>query len=151
MILYLDTSAIVKKYFKEPGSSEVVSRWKEALEIVTSSIAYAETMAAIYRKEREINVNRAIFESILDSFHEDWRSLIRVEVTDDLNKSIHALLIKYPLRGFDVIHLASALSIREKLPESFVLACFDRRLCQAAQTEGLDTLPTDSDALPMER
>ena len=37
MILYLDTSALVKRYFKEEYSNEVISRWQEAEEIVTSS------------------------------------------------------------------------------------------------------------------
>ena len=30
MILYLDTSALVKKYFQEKNSSEVISAWKES-------------------------------------------------------------------------------------------------------------------------
>ena len=32
MILYLDTSALVKKYFEESNSSEVTSAWKSAYE-----------------------------------------------------------------------------------------------------------------------
>jgi predicted nucleic acid-binding protein len=53
MILYLDTSALVKKYVKEPGSSKVVSAWKKALCIATSAVTYAELLAAFYRKSRE--------------------------------------------------------------------------------------------------
>ncbi len=30
MILYLDTSALVKRYFKEPHSNDLLSKWKEA-------------------------------------------------------------------------------------------------------------------------
>jgi PIN domain nuclease of toxin-antitoxin system len=51
MILYLDTSALLKKYFKESGSSEVISEWKKADAIATSMVAYAETMAAVFRKK----------------------------------------------------------------------------------------------------
>lgn len=51
MILYLDTSAIVKKYFKEQGSMEVIRLWKKTNSIVTSTVAYAETLAAIHRKK----------------------------------------------------------------------------------------------------
>jgi len=47
MILYLDTSALVKKYFKETGSDEVISKWQEATGIITSSVAYAESLASI--------------------------------------------------------------------------------------------------------
>ncbi len=48
MILYLDTSAIVKKYFKEQGSIEVIRLWKKTSSIVTSTVTYAETLAAIH-------------------------------------------------------------------------------------------------------
>lgn len=59
MILYLDTSALVKKYFKEPGSIEVIAKWKQATEIATSSVAYAELTASVYRKQRELFECRA--------------------------------------------------------------------------------------------
>ena len=36
MILYLDTSTLLKKYFQETGSDEITARWKEATGIVTS-------------------------------------------------------------------------------------------------------------------
>jgi len=143
MILYLDTSALLKRYFKELGSTEIISKWKEATGIATSSVAYAETMASFYRKKREINMNGKVFATILNSFQRDWTSFIRLEVTDDLNESIDRIVANYALRGFDAIHLASALMIHERVPEHFVFACFDRMLIQAAQTEGLKTLPTD--------
>ncbi len=143
MILYLDTSALLKKYYKEPGSTEVISRWKEATGIVTSSVAYAETMASFYRKKREVNIRGKLLGKILNSFQRDWTSFIRVEVTDDLNESIDKIVARYPLRGFDSIHLASALIIHQRVPEQFLFACFDRNLIQAAQVEGLETLPTN--------
>lgn len=146
MILYLDTSALLRKYFKEPGSNEIISKWKEATGIVTSSVAYAEAMAAFYRKKREIDLNGTIFGTILNSFHSDWPSFIRVEVTDDLNESIDKIVANYALRGFDAIHLASALIIHEKASEDFLFACFDKMLVQAAEMEGLKTLPTDLEA-----
>ena len=45
MILYLDTSAFLKKYFREAGTDEIIARWKDATGIVTSSVAYAEALA----------------------------------------------------------------------------------------------------------
>ncbi len=74
------------------------------------------------------------------------RGTFRPEVTDDLNEPIDRIVANYPLRGFDAIHLASALMIHERIPEHFVFACFDRMLIQAAQTEGLKTLATDQGA-----
>ena len=141
MILYLDTSALVKKYFKEAGSEELIDSWKAATEIVISSVAYAEAMAVFHRKRRETHISPRISATILNSFQRDWESFIRIEVTDDLNESINRITAAYPLRGFDAIHLASALLIYESIPEDFWFACFDRILLQAAQGEGLETLP----------
>ena len=141
MILYLDTSAFVKRYFKEEYSNEVISRWQEAEEIVTSSVAYAETMACFYRKKREAKLTHGFIGEITELFRMDWGSFIRVEVNDELNQYIDMVVSKHPLRGFDAIHLASALVIQERLPEDFLFVCFDNKLALAAHEEGLIGFP----------
>jgi len=141
MILYLDTSALLKKYFKEVGSAEVIARWDEAAGIATSSVAYAETMASMYRKKRETSLEDTLIRKITNTFQKDWESFIRVEVNDGLKRHIDRVVEKYPLRGFDAIHLASAIVIHESLPEGFVFACFDDVLVRAARSEGLETFP----------
>jgi len=141
MILYLDTSALLKKYFNEVGSNEIITNWKAAEAIVISTVAYAETLAAIHRKKREMGSEKAMFEKILELFKRDWNSFIRVEVTDELNEWIDKMISRYPLRGFDAIHLASALIVHDRLPENFLFACYDNPLLQAAQMAGLQTLP----------
>ena len=141
MILYLDTSALLKKYFRETGSDEVITRWKEATGIATSSVAYAEALASIHRKKRAVKFNNDVFQKIIRLFRRDWNSLIRVEVTDELNDWIDKMVSHYPLRGFDAIHLASALIVHDRLPQKFLFACYDNKLLQAAQSAGLQTLP----------
>ena len=141
MILYLDTSALIKKYFSEDGSDAVISKWQEANGIVTASVAYAEALASMYRKKRETKFGKDTLGDLLDAFRRDWHSFIRVEVTDDLNEWIVQLVSRYPLRGLDAIHLASALIVQETLQEQFLFACFDQRLLQAAQSAGLETMP----------
>lgn len=141
MILYLDTSALVKKYFKEKNSSEVISTWKSSLGIATSAVAYAELLAAVYRKASEMRVKKSLFESVVRLFHEDWSSFIIVEIDNRLNETIHKVIATHALRGFDAIHLASALTIASAVVDNFLFACYDERLRRAAQAEGLDTLP----------
>ncbi len=146
MILYLDTSAILKRYFREHFSDAVIALWKSASHLVTSSVAYAETMASMYRKQREADLKVSLIENVVTSFSDDWQAFIRVEVNDDLNDLISGLVVRHPLRGFDAIHLASALAIHKRLPRDFVFACFDKALLTAARAEGLETFPSaDSD------
>lgn len=140
MILYLDTSALVKRYFRESYSDEIIARWKSAEQIVTSFVAYAETKASLQRKKREAGLDDALIQEITAAFRRDWESFIRVEVNDELNRYIDRVVEAYPLRGFDAIHLASALAIHETLSEDFVFACFDSRLASAAQSEGLQVI-----------
>ncbi|SRR6056297_1813205 len=136
MILYLDTSALVKRYFQEPFTEKVLSKWQEAEAIVTSSVTYAETLAAIYRKKREASLDTAITQGLVKAFHKDWESMIRVDVCDELNPNIHSVLQHHALRGFDAVHLASALVIQEQVPGTIFFACFDQQLNQAAQENG---------------
>ena len=55
MMLYLDTSAVVKLYVEESMSSEVVVAVEEAEAVATSLIAYAEARAAFARARRGIH------------------------------------------------------------------------------------------------
>jgi len=143
MILYLDTSALVKKYLEEVGSKDIISLWKESMAIATSSITYAETMASFHRKKREANLNETIINATIDSFQKDWESFVRVEVNNSLNEIINKIVALYPLRGFDAIHLASALIIHTRVPQTFLFACYDQRLIMAANSEGLNTFPAN--------
>ena len=137
MILYLDTSALVKKYFKEKNTSEVISAWKSSLGIATSAVAYAELLAAVYRKTRETRIKKSAVTNVVKLFHEDWSSFIIVAVDNRLNETIHKIIADHGLRGFDALHLASALTIGSAVADSPATM---KGLSVPAQTEGLETL-----------
>jgi predicted nucleic acid-binding protein len=139
VILYLDTSALVKRYFQESYSGDVADLWKRASEIVISSVGYAEALCAFYRKKREARLGDRAVISLINTFQADWSSFIRVAVSDQLNVLVDALVSRHALRGFDVIHLASALTVKKRLKEDFLFCCFDDRLATVANREGLET------------
>jgi len=139
LILYLDTSALVKRYFEEPHSIEVAEQWQKADEIATSSVAYAEALASFHRKSREAALDAETLDTISNNFRSDWQTLIRIQVTDELNTYVDRALVAHALRGFDAIHLASAMILRESFLESLLFICYDQRLTQAAKSEGIKT------------
>jgi predicted nucleic acid-binding protein len=98
-------------------------------------------MAAVYRKATEARVKKSLIQNILRAFQEDWSSFVIVEVDYRLNETIRKVIVGYKLRGFDAIHLASALTIGSAVSDDFLFACYDERLRQAAQAEGLNTMP----------
>jgi hypothetical protein len=58
------------------------------------------------------------------------------------------LLRKHPLKGFDAIHLASAIRLRTALTEDMMFAAADARLLSAARAERLRALNVERATLP---
>ena len=134
---YFDTSALVKRFVEEPGSRRVEALIAAQAQVATSKIAYAELHAALARKLRERKLTLAAYRRISGRFELDWHAYIRVELTDALLELTRELVRRHPLRGFDAIHLAAAIRLRDQLNETIQFIAADRRLLHAAQREGL--------------
>ncbi len=138
MILYLDTSALVKRYVIEEGTIIVDRLWQKATYIATSVVAYAESVATFGRKTREGLLNNDDFKKIITFLEADYKHFILIPVSVELNEIIKGLVKKYPLRGFDAIHLASAILLSEGGLKDIIFLCFDKLLSEAALSEGLN-------------
>jgi uncharacterized protein len=145
VILYLDTSALVKRYISELGTTEVNSAIQLAEHIGTSVITRAETSAALSKSIRVGSVTSEVATAALHKFREEWTSLIRLQATELLITKADALAWDLGLRGYDAVHLASAVIWQEHMEEPVVLATFDRQLWKAAKIYGLGRFPEDID------
>lgn len=141
MMLYVDTSALVKLYVEEPLSQELSYAVDEAEAVATSLLAYTEAMAAFARARREVRLSPQEYRRVVDAFEEDWSRYITVEATDRLVKTAGHLAASRALRGYDALHLASALSLRERVPSSMMFVAFDPALSVAAKRESLRLHP----------
>jgi predicted nucleic acid-binding protein len=139
VILYLDTSALVKVYVEEAGSPHVREKAGQAEGLATSRIAYAEARAALARKLREHGLSRLSYRSVVEDLDQDWEEYFVVDVSDAVVKLAGVLAEKHALRGADAIHLASALSLGKQAGGGVMFSCFDGRLALAARKEGLDS------------
>ncbi|MDH5588329.1 MAG: type II toxin-antitoxin system VapC family toxin [Nitrospirota bacterium] len=144
MILYLDTSALVKLYVEEPWSPELTVAVAESEAVATSLIAYAESRAAFARARREARLSTQIYRRIVEAFVEDWPRYISIEVTDRIVKDAGDLAASRALRGYDALHLASALSLSQQVTASVTFLAFDRALSLAAKREALSLHPLGS-------
>ena len=139
MILYCDTSVLVKRYVEEDDTDQVDLLWKKASEVATSTVAYAEAVAAFRRKERERFLSKGGYLRALKGLNEEFQTFILIQLSAQLNTMVLKLVEKYPLRGFDAIHLASTLILNKEVGTDVIFACFDQKLNQAAKKEGLKT------------
>ena len=147
MILYLDTSSLLKLYLEE-DHSDLVRSWAAGAEVLcTSRISYPEAMAALARRWRQGDLDRDGFDAVCRSLTADWPGFSAVELSEQAAAEV---AVRLALRGFDAIQLAAAVEIvagSGQAPAFF--SSFDRQLNRAARAEGLAVLDADSDLYPL--
>lgn len=147
MILYLDASALVKRYIAELGTSDVTTAIAEATVVGTSIISRPETAAALAKAVRTRTLSQQEAASALQVFRSEWPNLVRVQTTETLVARADALAWELGLRGYDAVHLASALLWQDGMDQEITFATFDRQLWEAAGQRGLAQLPDDLPAM----
>jgi predicted nucleic acid-binding protein len=143
MILYLDASALIKRYIAERGTELVGNAIAAAAATGTSVICRAEIAAALAKAVRMNVVAAEDASAALQVFRGEWPRLVRVQVTEALIDQADLLAWELGLRGYDAVHLASALLWRDAMGEDVTFAAFDRRLWVAAGQRGLLHYPAD--------
>jgi uncharacterized protein len=133
VILYLDTSSLVKLYVEESGSDEVRKLVDRATQIVASVVAYPEARSALARRRREGGLSAAEYRAAGAAFERDWRRVVRLSVTEERYRAAASLAERHALKALDSLHLASFLSLRRRLPRrGAAFSSFDKRLNRAA-------------------
>lgn len=143
MILYVDASALVKRYIAEPGSQFVVDAMNAATVVGMGLITRAETAAAIAKARRMRVISETTARTALDRLDLNWSFFTRLALTEALVAHAGDLAWKHGLRGYDAVHLAAALAWQEGLHLPVTLATFDKQLWEAAEAEGLRPQPDD--------
>ena len=144
---YVDSSAVVKRYVSEPGSTVVrgILRVEALHDIHMSDIGGVEVVASLARKGREGDRPSEQFRRAIGEFERafDTRWLI-VRTTAPLLSQARRLAVRHFLRGYDAVHLAAALEAdRYAAAEGhsrLVVVSADAALNAAAGAEGLHVL-----------
>ena len=108
MMLYLDTSAVVKLYATESGSGAIRQAVAAAHDAATSLIAYAETRAAFARKYRMREIEGQELDRIKRQFDMDWQHFNQLPVEREIVRLAGDLAERFGLKGYDAVHLATA-------------------------------------------
>jgi len=140
---YFDSSALVKRYLTETGTTWVQT-WCDdpGKTIAVAEIGLVEIAAAFAAKLRGSFISPEIYRNVRTDLTIDARDeYVLVAVNRSLVDEAIELTAQYRLRGYDAIHLACALRIHHALtahhltPLTFV--CADNDLLTAATAAGL--------------
>jgi predicted nucleic acid-binding protein len=141
VILYLDASAIVKRYVTESQSKHVVALIDQAVAVATSMVSRAELAAAFARAVRLGVLDEAGGRRAQRRFAGEWPDYVRIPVTEALVARADALAWDHGLRGYDAVQLASALVWQDSIGQDVVVATFDQQLTKAGAATGLRVWP----------
>jgi uncharacterized protein len=142
VILFVDTSAVVKTVLLEAGSTDVDRWYERADEVAASVITFAETCAALRRSARMRGDDEATLAASVAVLEAQWDEILVLPVPE---REAGQVALKHGLRGMDAAQLATALELRALADAhasgiDVVVASYDRRLLEAAEREGFATL-----------
>lgn len=136
-MIYLDSSALIKKYVVEKGTREVREFFASGELLWTSKISQAEVWSALARRRRGGDLTAVQYRAIARSFERDWKRFTIVELSDEVMAMIRRIVEQHPLRAFDAVQLASALWAKHGLEEPLVFVGADESLLKAAELMAL--------------
>jgi predicted nucleic acid-binding protein len=139
--VYLDASALVKRYVTERGSRETGELSAKADVVATSLVSRAEVAAALAKAVRLGIVEPDNGRRAQRAFASQWPDIAKVPVTEALISRSEALAWDFGLRGYDAVQLASALTWQEAVGAEITLATFDRQLWDAGKKAGIRIWP----------
>ena len=84
MILYLDTSALIKLHVAEEGTDSVREAVSRGNVVAASRVSYVEARSALARAWRESRIGKQDLRYAVTEVNEDWERFLALEATSDL-------------------------------------------------------------------
>ena len=133
MILYGDTSSLVKLYVAEAASAEIRAKVDQASAVVSSAVGYVELRATLARARRERRLTPLAYRAARDQFELDWSAMVTVELSGAIRSAAAEFVERHDLRALDAIHLASFVHLLQTTRDDVEFSSFDDRLTRAAR------------------
>jgi hypothetical protein len=148
-VFYLDTSALVKLYVREPGTEQMLRLADPAggHTLALLGLTRVEFRSAVRQRERAGDLAHDIAARLIDSLEEHLANFFVVQpLTDLVIQEAAALLDRHALRAYDAVQLAGCLMLRARLGRHATFVCSDRQLAKAAEDEGMKVLDPSVEA-----
>ena len=140
MILYLDTSALVKLFLEEEHSDFVRDRAQASTLVMVSELTWTELCAALSLKRRTGLITGTQVGATLAEMTMGWPRYQRLGTDAALFTEAGELALRLDLRAYDSVQLASAWRAFGVIGPALQFCSFDRKLNTAAQGLGLPVI-----------
>lgn len=130
MTLFLDTSALVRRYLYGPGHDLVAEAMAADDTWCASALCRSETLLALHRLAATPSQHDRLWSRLRD----DWDAFVVIPLDERCLARAVELGAGFGLRTIDALHLAAA----DRIPRPASYATFDRRQIPAAAALGFD-------------
>jgi predicted nucleic acid-binding protein len=138
LIAYFDTSALIKLLLAEDGSALADELWARATSRVASRLVYPEGRAALAAAQRAGRIDERAHRRSAQDLSSACAAMRLVGVDWQLAMRAGEIAEEHALRGYDAVHLATALSIEDA---NVALVTWDRDLAHATLRSGRSVAP----------
>jgi len=140
MRIYLDTSALVKRYCEEGGSDVVNDVFESDNEIVTSYWTLAEAIAAIDKKVAKRQISEEERDFVISVLFSDVLNRITfVKISNEFIEAIIEMILAHHISADDALQLFSCI-----VSLSLIFLASDKGLTRAAKEEGLKAFDVEN-------
>lgn len=140
MNVYFETSAFFKLIVDEEGSAEALELWEAAHRIIASPLMYPEARAALAAAGRAGRVTSSELRLVRSRLESRWNQVEIIKIDHEIASASGDLAEAHALRGYDSVHLASAVALADG---TSILATWDLELRTAALDAGLQVAPAN--------
>lgn len=132
MTLYVDSSALLKRYLPEPDSNAAVTLLLSEPRLTTARHTSVEVRRSLFKGLRGDELTAA-----RDAFEEDWRLMAVIELSAPVCEKAAEIAESTGVRTLDALHLGAAFEVGAgQLP----LLTYDARQARAARSLGWTVL-----------
>jgi predicted nucleic acid-binding protein len=141
MLWLLDSSALVKRYVREPGSAWLRTELTKR-DLLIAQLTSVEITAAICKRHRTGDISRFTHYQAYKQVLKDLTAHVYtiIALSDDIIRLAQSLTFTRNLRAYDAVQLATALNASRRMrAKQFSFITADIKLEAAARAEGLQT------------
>lgn len=141
MILFFDTSALIKRYISETGSNKVDELFEISENIIVSPVTKIEVYSSLKRLLVTNLISEEDYETVKSNIDYDFRYFTVVSLNEKIEKEVIKLIERHQLKALDSIQLASCLYRKADIRD-FIVS--DVKLKNAAEAENIEVIdPTE--------
>jgi predicted nucleic acid-binding protein len=136
---YAESSAILRWLFREDRGPEIEQALRAATKVVCSRLTLVEVRRTIRRAVTRGALDEVSSGTVLDAFAQAATHWAVLEIDRAVAERAERPFPIEPVRTLDAIHLASALVLRQALPDLRLLST-DERVCGNGRQLGFEVI-----------